>query len=394
MTPRSRPAALAALALAAAAPAPAQEITLTVPVDTLVARTRRDSTDPGTWYDAALGLWVHRRWAEADASLRRALAIEPRFAPAHLALAFLPFAERDRLWEEQEKGKVPEAWRPRVEDAYVHYRRAFLLDPMVDLKPVGLINPRKGKLYVGSGVDRYYANLIVGFEAFWGGNYFLAWERMDESIREGKKKVGEEPPDFLHWYRGLAAAHLQNWPGAIGDFEGLLARAQEREKTDSVQRLSILRSNDLRYILANLYLRANRLDDAQREFESAVSQDLSLDMAHARLADISEKRGRWADAITERRRAIETNPEDPGLLVELGTTQARAGAYDDALVTLAQAEAALPLNARIPYLIGRVHVARRDLPQAKVAFVRFASLAPPHFRGQVREAEQLVGPLQ
>src|ERR1051326_5247823 len=67
------------------APAAAQ-FRLPVKLDELERRAQADSNDPAAHFNVALGYWNAKRWQDADQSLRTAITLDPRFAPAYVAL--------------------------------------------------------------------------------------------------------------------------------------------------------------------------------------------------------------------------------------------------------------------------------------------------------------------
>lgn len=351
---------------------------LTVGVPELEMRVRADSTDPLTHYDLAIGYWFHKRFDDAEQSLRRTVEIEPRFAPAYLALGLLPYARRPRLIKEEDSGKVPAEWQAPLEEANRHYQRAFLMDPLVDLKIYGLLMPPGEKMF-------------EGFAYFWAADYGSAYRWFDEIFRYYKTpKQREKLPSFLYWYHGLAAAHVGQHDVAIGDMQVLLDRALEREKTDSLVRFSLLASNHYRYLLANMKQSAGLLKEATVLYEEALANDLGLYFAHVQLANIHEAMRRAGPALLERQRALEALPDDPGLLYELGQSQARARQFGAAAETLRRAMELNPYNARIPYTLGQVLRSAGDNAGAREAFERFLSIAPSRFDGQVTEVRELL----
>ena len=371
----------------------AQQTTLTVPLDRLEARAVRDSTDPLVLYDLGIGYWVNRRFNEAEAALRKADAIDPRVPEVQLALAYLPYARRPKLWNEEAKRKVPPDLIATVNESNRRFRRTFMLDPMVDMRIVGLVIPPRDAIIIGRNADRYYAALVLGLEYFWGGDYGSAYASLEKAYAFTSEKDRNQIPGFVLWYHGLAAAHINAYPVAIADFQLLLDRELEREKSDSVTRFALLGSNSLRYVLAIMLRRAGQNAEAAEEFRTVLTNDLSYEMAHAQLADLAERSSRWEEAIQERERAIEASPEDAGLLLDYGTTLARAHRYAEAYEALARAQAAMPLNARVPYHMGQVAMADGRQADAMDSFRRFAAIAPSRFRPQVRELETRYGPL-
>lgn len=371
----------------------AQQVSLTVPLDRLEARAVRDSTDPLVLYDLGIGYWVNRRFDEAEAALRKADAIDPRVPEVQLALAYLPYARRPKLWQEESKRKVPPDLVATVNESNRRFRRTFMLDPMVDMRVVGLVIPPRDAIIIGRNADRYYAALVLGLEYFWGGDYGSAYTSLEKAYTFTSEKDRNQIPGFVLWYHGLAAAHINAFPAAIADFQLLLDRELEREKSDSVTRFAVLGSNSMRYVLAIMLRRAGQTAEAAGEFRTVLTTDLSYEMAHAQLADIAERNSRWEEAIQERRRAIEASPDDPGLLLDYGTTLARAHRYAEAYEVLSQAQTAMPLNARVPYHMGQVAMADGRQADAMDSFRRFAAIAPSRFRPQVRELETRYGPL-
>src|ERR1044072_2229768 len=98
------------------APAAAQ-FRLPVKLDELERRAHADSNDPAAHFNVALGYWNAKRWKDADRSLRTAIPLDPRFAPAYVALHYLAFAERPSLWDEVQENRVPQDWQARLEEA-------------------------------------------------------------------------------------------------------------------------------------------------------------------------------------------------------------------------------------------------------------------------------------
>jgi tetratricopeptide (TPR) repeat protein len=378
--------------LLAPAPARAQRVELLVPLAELEARAARDSLDPAAQYDAALGYWVGKRYQDAERLLRRAVAIEPKFAPGYLALAYLPFARRPQLWKQLERDRMDEPWADTVRSAARLYHRAFILDPMVDLKVYGLVMPPRPALVVGFNSNRTYVALVRGFEHFWDGQYEQSLAELQRVLDELRPRHADDVPDALLWYHGLAAAHGHRFDVALADFHLLLDRATKREQADSIVHGFRLESNEVRYVLATLYRRGERPDHAMTLYQESLTNDLSLYMAHAQLAEIYEERGQWVEAIAERRRAVDTNPDDPSLRFDLGSALARSRDFPEAAEILSDAMQANPLNTRIPYTLGLVYLRLGDQARARQVLERFMTLAPSRFSTQVSEVRrQLAG---
>jgi tetratricopeptide (TPR) repeat protein len=274
-----------------------QRARLLVPLAQLEARAASDSLDTLAHYDLALGYWAKERWDDVERCLRRSIAIEPKMAPAYLGLAFLPFARRPKLWKEEERGKIPAEWSPRLEEASRHFRRAFQLDPMVDLKVYGLALPPRGAIVVGRTATPAYAALIQGFESLLDGQYANSYAFLDPVLTKLDRGKDDDVPEGLLWFHGLAAAHLQNYDVALIDFHRLHERAVARERTDTLIRTFMMESNQIRYVLATISRRAGRTEQALALYRESVANDLGLYMAQVQMADIYEERRKWEEAM-------------------------------------------------------------------------------------------------
>src|SRR5258708_12402772 len=120
----------AGLALSiAAAPLPAQDDSFELPASRaeLEQRAVRDSNDPAAHYNLALALWNDDEYQRVYVELGLALRLDPRFAQAHLALAYLPRAER----RPRQGDSLPSDRRARLRDAHPQYTPPLPLHPLL-----------------------------------------------------------------------------------------------------------------------------------------------------------------------------------------------------------------------------------------------------------------------
>ena len=356
------------------------------PIDTLEARARVDSNDAVVHYELAMGYWSAKRWDEADRTLRQAVALAPQYAEAYLALSVLPFARGDKYWKKIEKARGKEAVLEALRTSERYYRRAFLVNPMVELGILGRIDESSD---VWSGQLRmriwWLGTFREGINQFVDGRYERAYAHFDAVLKD--KRAGPQGggvPEGVLWYRGLSAAHLQRYDEAVEDFAILTGRAVAQAEADPIGAVP-LKANDYRYALATILYLAGRHDQAAPTFRRALEFDIALFPAHVQLARISEARQDWDDAVRERRAAIDANPEDPGLVTDLGVTLLRAGKLEEASEAFTQAMGAAPRDARVPYLAGVVALRLGRLDAAREALTRFLELAPSRFAPQIAE---------
>lgn len=378
-------------------PAQAQQFTfLDRGLKDVEAWAREDTNDAQRQYSLGLRHWKEHHWRQADSLLRLAVRLEPRYADAYLALYFLPYARRATLADEEDRDRVPEAWRPVVDEAHRFYQRAFRTDPMVSLQVMGVAfeiqEPQVRDYSTNAWIvyQRYYAWFIdLGM-----GRYRIAHDRLEKLAQRefNETKHPEGVPDYILWYRGLAAAHSLQYNEAIADFRTLLDRQERKAQRDNLVHIP-LRDNEYRFMLASLHHLAGHADSAVALYQQTLEHDLGLVMAHTYLASIHDDAGRAAEAMVERRRAAEVNNDDPTALFDLAASLFNAGQLIEADEPLRQA---IKLNARYSpsyYLLGRV-TEELGLPEeARDHYKEFLALAPLRSGDLRTDAEQRLGKL-
>jgi tetratricopeptide (TPR) repeat protein len=343
----------------------------------LETKARQDSNDAGALYELGLRYWDLKRLDDAEREFKQAVAVDPRYAPAYFALSFLPYDRRPKLWKEERKGKIPAEWQPVVQQADQMRHKAFIIDPLVDFRVIGAEPPPQDMVVIPEyGAFTTFYLLWLGLGAFGAARYQLSYSALQHFVeREFKNEPQDSIPDELFFYRGIAAAHLGLWQDATGDVQVLLDRSLKREHTDSLIQIP-LNTNDFRYILALLKDRAGRPADAMSLYKEALASDLGLYMAHVRLADLYEQYQMWTDAVTERRRAVDANPDDASLVRDLGASLARANQGAEAETVLHQAMDENPRDPGAPYVLGLIEQQLNKPADARAALTRFLALAP------------------
>jgi tetratricopeptide (TPR) repeat protein len=386
---------IAGFALAAwTVPAAAQgRIKLPAGLKDLEAAARTDSNDAAAHYNVALAYWNEKRYDDAERELRAATRLDGRLAPAYLALAYLPYARRPKLWNEIYDDKVPGEWKKPLEDASHLERQAYLIDPLVDMRIIGAVRPYSSWIFVQGDWFVEFLNLLnQGLKDYEDGKYRDAegrFQRLIEMFNADHKQ--DRDFNFLFWYHGLAAAQLGNWDVAIPDLERLLESAEKGEHSDSLVFIP-LKANEYRYVLANVNQRAGHIAEAVRLYREAVEHDIGLYMAHVQLANIYEANRDYTHAIDERRAAWNANPDDPSLLTDLGVTLGKAGQWKDAIDALRQARDANSRDYRPPFWLGIAELQVNDTQDAKQDLTTFINLAPSRMAPMIAHArQQLAG---
>lgn len=359
----------------------------------LEAAAHHDSLDAGMLYRLALRYDLVKRFDDAERLAREVVSIDPRCAQAWLLLAHLPYDRRPKLWDEVRKDKVPAAWQAAVAEASRMERRAFLIDPLVDLRPRGAPAPRQYVVAIPDYGD--YTNdylLLLGLSEF-GSRYDLAHTALDLYVqRRYQGQPADSIPSGLFWYRGLAAAHLGNYSRATADIQVLLDRSLRRAADDSLIQMD-LGTSDFRYLLAIFKQRLRRPAEAMTLYQQALAEDLGLYMAHVRLARLYADNHMWAQAAEEARRAVAANPDDPSLLLDLAGILRDGGRLIEAEDVFKQAAQANARNPRVFYELGLLEQQLGKQDAAKQTLTRFVVVAPSGMSTEIADAKQRLAAL-
>lgn len=379
------------------APLAAQRIQLPYKLPELETRARTDSLDAAAHYNLALGYWNEKRLDDAEKSLRTAVAIEPRFAPAHLALAFLPFARRSKLWSEVVNEEVPQDQRAALEQSEKEYRHAFLIDPLVDIRIIGAVTPPKPDfLLVKDVLGEAYALFFQGFTDCQQGKYDDCNGRFESLIREiDGDRYPERVPNSVLWYKGLAAAHAGKFDVSAGHYQELIQRmSREQKKSGGELSYVPLRLNEYRYTMATVLQAEGKAPEAIAMLQEVLNQDIGYYMAHVRLANIYEASRDFPKAVQERVNAVNANPDDASLLTDLGVTLGKAGMMPQAETRFQAAIEANPRDVRPLFWLGLVQFDQGKKDAARESLSRFVASAPSRYDRQITMARDRLGKLQ
>jgi tetratricopeptide (TPR) repeat protein len=247
-------------------------------------------------------------------------------------------------------------------------RRAFLLDPFYGTAE----RPMLGGLQGARTLEH------------------LEWYKQELTRERGS--VDSLPP-FLLWVHAWYAARAFHYGAAIEDVRSLVRILDAFERAQ--RRIDLpVRAKDFRYALADLYhLSGNHLMAAQL-YRDVIAEDLGNYMAHVQLARIADATHDTALGLRERRAAVNANPEDHTLELDLGLALQRAGQLPAAESAFRQARA---LNRRDPWVHYRLGVVLDDLgarDEAREALTTFLAVVPPAWGTPIADARGRLGHLQ
>ena len=392
-------AALTGLLMCAGRPAASQEPSAPVSLDSLLQRARRDSNDALAHYQLAMAYWDRKKWDEAERALREALLVAPSYADAHLALGLMAQRRGAGYWKDRAAQEGEEKVRTRLLEYEGHYRRAFLLNPMVDLRLLGKFEDQHAGIYLGGRLmldmtPWWSHELTKSANEFREARYQKAFDRLQELMQD--KRFGGEDVNVASpvlWFHGLAAAHLDKFDVAIRDFAVLTGRSLSFEQDTTHAPEGSMRSNDYRFLLATMLYLAGRYNQAIPTFRRVLELDLGLYSGHVQLARMYEAQGDLESALQERRLALDVQQDDPDLLIDLAATLLKAGRMEDAQEPLSQAARFNPHDARVPYLQGAIAEQLDDSAGAREAYARFIAIAPSRFTSQIKDAGERLAAL-
>jgi tetratricopeptide (TPR) repeat protein len=355
----------------------------------LLSRAVVDSTDPIAHYRAALAHWSKQHWADVERELAHAIAIDPQYAEAYLALAFLPHARLKELTKEEERTGNPTIVSNAMTRGEQMYRRALLIDPFVDhqiVSAVGLEPVNPVAITIGRGVIIFGVSPYGGaLDHFYHGRYDQAFERLSE-IQKSLEHQPHRIDDGVFWFRALAAAQIGKYTEGLRDLTILLERATRREES-AASGSSFLQANEYRYVLGCLEFRAGRLSYAEALLQEAVRLDPSLYVAHVRLGDLDEHHRRWLDALVHRRAAMDLSPDNSSLERDLARTLLRSQRGDEAVEVLSRAASRSPVHPLVWYELGITLDGLGRADEARRAYDHFLAIVPPRFQEHRADAE-------
>jgi len=255
-------------------------------------------------FTALLGaiLLKARRFDEAEAELRRAIALAPSFAKPHEDLGLLLVQQR-RTQEAETVLREAVRLDPDLEQAHFHLGRALLENGKSEeadqaFERCFALNPEKGRLAEAARLHR--SGKVEDAERLY-------------------RRVLKDNPDNVTALRLLGVIAMQS--GHPENAEELLAKAV-RLAPDFTGAI---------VDLGRLHQDQHRLAEAIECFEKAVASDPRSAHASYLLAAALAPAARTAEAAAAYRRAIELNPEHAGAWLGLGHTLKTLGRQPEAI---------------------------------------------------------------
>lgn len=366
-------------------------------LSTLESRVKAgDSLDGLTQFRLALQYEFKGRYDDAEKALRTAIAADPRQAQSYALLGELPYVRDKDLSKQERRHEVPPDRVPAVDSAKRLRARSFAVDPFGELHlfegdplPQGAIvlpNPNSPATL------RYLAR--VGELAYFAERYDVSYGALDMywTHRYGSTPA-DSIPTWLLLFHGLAATQEMMYPRAASDLQTLVNRGSTEEEADTLLRVP-LNANAYRYLLAIIKERDNKPVDAIQLYHDIIARDLGFYMAHARLGQLYRQYKMWDSATVEAQAAVEADPDDPSLLLDLGVIDAESGHLPEAAANFKRAIALDPRYPEVYYRLGLATQALGQIAEARDALTHFVSMAPRRMTIEVADAKKRLDSLR
>lgn len=145
----------------------------------------------------------------------------------------------------------------------------------------------------------------------------------------------------------------------------------------------------IRYDLGRAYLASGNMDKAINEFRQAVERRPNYAPAQLALAKLYYLKREYANAIDSADRVItatQARPSPDAILVK-ALAQVGVGDVDKAQALLTQAVSMYPNISDLHFELGRIYLAKHQLPQAEASFRKAVDAKPTDFKGITGLAE-------
>jgi tetratricopeptide (TPR) repeat protein len=323
------------------------------------ARARTLAPRAFSWpYLDAIVLQRLARHAEAAATLKQALAIDPRYLPARVKFAEAMLESGDRkaslvLFEELLKEPVAEpaarmglgriaALDGQHKAAIAHFERAVELYPELGAAYYSL-----ARSYRAVGRDADAARALDQHR-----RHGPRWPGIPDPVLESVSSLRDDERATLA--KGVALADAGDVPAAIAAHEAAL----ERDPSLAQAHVNLL----------SLYGRTKNWTKAEEHYRAAIAGGLDTASVHYDYGVVLGLQQKWAEAEAEYRRALAVNPLHANALNNLGQLLERRGEYQAAAAEYRRAVEAQPSLRIARFNLGRMLLVLDKAPDAILEF--------------------------
>ena len=313
-------------------------------------------------FHLALGNVVHRQRniAQAEASFKEAIRLNPQSALAHSMLG--------NLYAAQENLAAAEA----------AYKVAFDLSPLRSARRFDYVDfkVRHGDAATGrkllEEMARKTPDNLPALNRLAELN--LGEKRYDETAALLRKVLARDPQNYeAQLAQGLLHLAQADMPKAITHFERMVANFPGVPK--------------VRYHLGLAFLATNNTTEAVANLNQAIAQDPEFAEAVLTLAEINIRKGDTSTAIASLSDLVRKRPGLAEAHLLLASAHRLRNNLGEALSVYSRLGELYPKNAQVPLLMGVVMLQQNKTNDARAAFEKALQLAPNYLPA----LEQVVG---
>jgi tetratricopeptide (TPR) repeat protein len=175
---------------------------------------------------------------------------------------------------------------------------------------------------------------------------------------------------------------------AAADLRRAIAGVRRLQATSIKE--SLYNTGLLEYVAGMMLMRIGDNVAARRAFERALTEDLSLHMAHVRLGELAMGRGDLANALESLSLASQIRPDDALTLAAYAQALAAANRHEEARAAFAEAIRHAPYFADIRFALAESYDRTSDTISALGAYREYVSLAARQDSLQVQFATDRI----
>jgi len=375
-----------------------------------------------------------KQFDRAVAGLERAIAINPSFEPAYLALAGVYESQQEREKAVAVYRKYLQVVNPHSKEVRQHIIRLFINDKLyrAALAELDVILARDpDDLDAQLRVGLIYGELKDYPMAIGQLNKILTARPAELRVRDYLGLMYEEQKDYEkalrayeqnlklqpayidgHMHLGFLQYRLKRYQDAVGHFTQVVKLNPKQPEGHLLLGMAYLQAEqfaqasqafeegirhhpgnpDLHFNLGTAYDKLNRFDDVVTAMEAA----LRLDPQHADALNYlgysyTERGVKIEEAVSLIQRAVTLKPNNGYYVDSLGWAFFKLGRLDEALVEMKRAVSLVKDDPVLYEHLGEVHLKQHQLQEAKEAWLHSLELDPSNVKLMERFREQGMG---
>ncbi len=353
-------------------------------VQELQQTVEKDPTNHIAHYNLGVKYLSDNKYDEAINAFNESLRLRAHFALAHFAIYCTEYAKSSNLYEQSLTDEPDEDMLDKINEVNGHLDYAFMYDPFFDWRLGTILLEAKPTIFDPL-LSNVYDLLLEGFRQFFLGKYQQSIKKLNRTL--------ETFPEYTQarLFRGLAFAQLQQFDGAIADFEKII---DEMESFNKRKILPVyLNPSDLYYLIGYAYLKQGKLIEAETAFQKVVENKFGYYMAHFQLSDIYQRQRNYSQALKELDAALFVEPNDALMHFNKGVFLAQLRKSGEAIE---EYETAISLNPNLYEAIYNLAILQEHLGDNEEAvenFTKFIDVVPRSHQNYLQKAKEKVNTL-